>query len=287
MRVLIENPNSSPARDLIAIRGLRQAVRDTIRDAKTRLTQLDIERTLSRCCRTDRKKVRSAIKELVDRQELMYVSDFGHTFVEASLHKPIRITSNVVLKPWNCSFEQDPGDIVVSLCHGISFGSGQHPTTRLCLKGLAFLQRNVETSWRGEKTRAVDIGTGSGVLIITALKMGVASGIGIDIDACARSEARGNVAYNGLSERISISSEPIETFKEAFNLMLANLRSPTLKSFLPLLADRITPGGRILLSGIKYEELDSFLEHSQEIGLRQEWVGKEHGWAAIVFFKLS
>lgn len=281
----MENPKSSTTGDLIAVRGVRQAVRDTLRDAKTRLTPLDIERTLSRSCRINRKKVRLAIKELVDRQELMYVSDFGRTFVETSLHKPIRITSNVVLKPWNCSFKQDPGDVVVSLCHGISFGSGQHPTTRLCLKGLGFLQQSAGISWRGQNTRAIDIGTGSGVLIITALKMGVASGVGIDIDACARSEAVRNVACNGLSERISILSEPFETFKESFNLILANLRLPTLEPLLPLLADRITPGGRILLSGIKNEEIDLFLEHSRGSGLCREWVGNEQGWAAIVFFK--
>lgn len=266
---------------------VKQAVRETIRDADTRLTLLDIERRLSRHCRGDRRAVRSAVKELVDQRELMYVSDFGHTFIEASIHKPIRVTSTIVLKPRECTVEQNAGDIVVSLCYGTSFGSGRHPTTRLCLKGLEYLQRNESGPWRGEKTRALDIGTGSGVLIITALKMGIASGVGIDIDPCAISEARGNVADNGLSERITISSKPFETVEEAFNLILANLRLPTLKSFLPQMVDRITPGGSMLLSGIKSEELDSFIKQSHRFGLNREWVGEERGWAAIVFYKES
>jgi ribosomal protein L11 methyltransferase len=266
---------------------VKQAVRETIRDADTRLTLLDIERRLSRHCRGDRRAVRSAVKELVDQRELMYVSDFGHTFIEASIHKPIRVTSTIVLKPRECTAEQNAGDIVVSLCYGTSFGSGRHPTTRLCLKGLEYLQRNESGPWRGEKTRALDIGTGSGVLIITALKMGIASGVGIDIDPCAISEARGNVADNGLSERITISSKPFETVEEAFNLILANLRLPTLKSFLPQMVDRITPGGSMLLSGIKSEELDSFIKQSHRFGLNREWVGEERGWAAIVFYKES
>ncbi len=266
---------------------VKQAVRETIRDADTRLTFLDIERRLSRHCRGDRRAVRSAVKELVDQRELMYVSDFGHTFIEASIHKPIRITSTIVLKPRECTAEQNAGDIVVNLCYGTSFGLGRHPTTRLCLKGLEYLQRNESGTWRGEKTRALDIGTGSGVLIITALKMGIASGVGIDIDPCAISEARGNVADNGLSERITISSKPFETVEEAFNLILANLRLPTLKSFLPQMVDRITPGGSMLLSGIKSEELDSFIKQSHRFGLNREWVGEERGWAAIVFYKES
>ena len=68
--------------------------------------------------------------------------------------------------------------------------------------------------------------------------MGIASGVGLDIDPCAISEARGNVAYNGLSERITISSKPFETFEESFNLILANLRLPTLKSFLPQMVEQ-------------------------------------------------
>jgi len=284
MRSLTEKPNHSPKK-IFRAQAVRQAVRETIQDADTRLTLLDIQRRLSRYCRGDRKAVRSAIKELVDQQELMYVSDFGHTFIETSIHKPIRITTTIVLKPWDCTLEQDAGDIIVSLCYGTSFGSGQHPTTRLCLKGLEYLQQNESGLWRGEKTRALDIGTGSGVLIIAALKMGITSGVGIDIDPCAISEARDNIAHNGLSERITISSEPFETVEETFTLILANLRLPTLKLFLPQMVERVTPGGKILLSGVKSEELESIVKQSYQFGLNRVWNCEERGWVAIVFQK--
>ena len=101
-----------------------QAVRDTIRDAKTRLTPFDIQRRLCRQRQLDRRTIRSAIEQLVNEREFMYVSDFGHTFIEPSLHKPIHISRSIVLKPWDCTFEQDDGEVVVSLCHGTSFGSG-------------------------------------------------------------------------------------------------------------------------------------------------------------------
>jgi len=217
----------------------------------------------------------------------MYVAEFGRTFIEASIYKPIRMTATIVLKPWDCAVEQETGDIVVSLCCGTSFGSGRHPTTRLCLKGLEYLQQNRSELWRGGKTSAIDIGTGSGVLIITAVKMGITSGAGIDIEPCAIAEARDNVAYNGLSKRITISSQPFEAFGNAFNLILANLRLPTLMSFLPQMVSQNTPGGRILLSGLKNEELDSFIKQGRRLGLNREWVGVEQGWAAVVLHKES
>jgi ribosomal protein L11 methyltransferase len=284
MRSLSEKPNHK-TKENSRVQTVQQTVLETLRNADTRLTLLDIERQLSRYCRDDRRAVRSAIKELVNQRELMYVSDVGHTFIETSIYKPIRITETIVLKPWDCTLEPGAGDIVVSLCHGSSFGSGQHPTTRLCLEGLEYLLRKEFVAWLGKKSRVLDLGTGSGVLIITAVKMGLASGVGLDVDPCAVSEARGNVAYNGLSERITISSEPFEAFEEAFNLIMANLRLPTLTSFLPQMVYRTTPGGRILLSGIKSEERDSFIKQGHGLGLNREWVGEEHGWAAIVFYK--
>lgn len=284
MRSLSKKTNHNP-NAASRVQTVQQSVLETLRDADTRLTLLDIEKRLSRYCRDDRSAVRSAIKELVDQRELMYVSDFGHTFIETSIHKPIRITAAIVLKPWECTFEKNAGDIVVSLCCGTSFGSGRHPTTRLCLKGLEYLQLNDSDLWRGEKTSVMDIGTGSGVLIITALKMGIASGIGLDIDPCAIAEARGNAAHNGLSERITISSKPFETYKDSFSLIMANLRLPTLKSYLPQMVERITPGGSMVLSGIKSEESDSFIKQSHGLGLNREWFGEERGWVGIVFNK--
>ena len=267
------------------MRKIRKAVRETIRLAETRLTLLDIERRLSRYGLSDRKAIRSAVRTLVDRQELMFVSDFGRTFIEASLHKPIRITSSIILKPLNCNVKQSPGDIVVSLCHGTSFGSGQHPTTRLCLKGLDSFVGNGLTSILGEKATVLDIGTGSGVLIITALKMGFVSGVGIDIDACAISEAQSNVHINGLSNKITISAQPFEEIAGTYSLIIANLRLPTLKSFLPIMVDRVKAGGMILLSGVKCQESGTILNHGLGLGLHQAWTADEKGWAAIGFQK--
>jgi ribosomal protein L11 methyltransferase len=284
MRSLSKKHNPKQ-QEISGMQEIRQAVRETIRNAKTRLTLLDIERQVSRYCIGDRRAVRSVIKELVEQQEFMYVSDFGHTFIEASLHKPIRITSSIILKPLNCTVKQGPGDIVVNLCHGASFGSGQHSTTRLCLKGMEYFLGRNSVPMRHENTSALDIGTGSGVLIISALKMGIATGKGIDIDPCSVSEARNNVACNGLSNRISISAQPFDKITESYDLILANLRLPTLKSFFPQMVSQTKPGGVILLSGIKSEERATIVKQSRGLELCQKWMEEKRGWVAIGFQK--
>jgi len=284
MQSLSEKQNPEQ-KEVSGMREIRQAVRETIRVAETRLTLLDIERRLSSSCLCGRRAVRLAIRELVDRQELMYVSDFGHTFIEISLHKPIRITNSIILKPLNCTVEQSPGDIVVSLCLGSSFGSGQHSSTRLCLKGMEYFLGKESVPMPSKNTSALDIGTGSGVLIIAALKMGIASGMGIDIDPCSISEARNNVACNGLLNRIVISPQPFEKIVESYDLILANLRLPTLKSFFPQMVSQTKPGGAILLSGIKSEERASIVRQSRGLELHQKWMDEERGWAAIGFQK--
>jgi ribosomal protein L11 methyltransferase len=284
MRSPSEKPSHNPQKHQPA-REIQQAILEAIHDTPRRLTPLEIEKRLSRFYPCDRKTIRSAIRELVDRRELMYVNEFGHTFIEPSLHKPIRVTTSIILKPLNCSVEQSPGDIVVSLDHGTSFGSGQHPTTRLCLKGLESLIGKEPVPMLGENTRALDIGTGSGVLLITALKMGIASGVGIDIDPCAISEAQGNVKNNGLTNRVTISAQPFEKTTELYDLILANLRVPTLKSLFPQMVGRTRPGGALLLSGIKNEERKSVVKLSDRMGLNQVWMDEEHGWTAIGFQK--
>ena len=99
----------------------------------------------------------------------------------------------------------DPGDIVVNIKAGAAFGTGCHPTTRLALTGLEKVCKNNLIPIGTENCRVLDIGTGSGVLSIAALKMGLDQGIGLDIDPCARAEAAENAVLNGLSKRLEIS----------------------------------------------------------------------------------
>lgn len=151
---------------------------------------------------------------------------------------PIRINERLWIVPtWHAT--PDPAAINLILDPGMAFGTGSHPTTRLCLDWLS------ETIRGGEKV--LDYGCGSGILAIAAAKLGAGSVLGVDIDDNALTAARDNAAKNRVTLELRHSREPLE---ETFDLVVANILTNPLCVLAPLLAARVAPGGRIALSGV-------------------------------------
>jgi len=262
---------------------LQQKILSIIGDAERRRTPADLQELIFGDKREGKKLLRNAIRELIDRQKLMYVSELGHTFLIAALNKPVRLSDRVVLKPEECSFDEGPGDIVINFQHGVSFGGGQHPTTRLCLRGLEELIRLRPDLMKLDNTSALDIGTGSGILIIAAVKIGLNMGLGVDVDPISIAEAKKNVHMNNLDNRIRILSQPFESIDNSFDLIMANLRWPTLDSYLPKMIQNLKNGGNLLLSGIQSQERDDLVELGEQNALKLVWKKEEKGWAAVSF----
>ena len=114
--------------------------------------------------------------------------------------------------------------------------------------------------------RILDIGTGSGVLAIAALKLGLEMGLGLDIDPCARVEASENAELNGLSQRMDISGCSLDTLQGVFFLITANLRFPTLKAYLKNMIDLTETGSFLVISGIKINEISKWKICPRELG---------------------
>ncbi|NJL59367.1 MAG: methyltransferase domain-containing protein [Desulfobacteraceae bacterium] len=242
----------------------------------------DIERELRKQFSVGRKEISSALKLLLAENELKYTSPDGHSFIEVSRDKAIRVTDRIVLKPPDISFDSHTDDVVIDLAFGASFGSGSHPTTRLALAGIeyALYEKNLLTDH--VQSSALDIGTGSGVLAIAAVKMGIAHAVGIDIDPCARAEASENVKLNGLSDKIIIEDRNIDTISRKFSMILANLRLPTLKYMFPKISQLIEPGGIIVISGIYTHEVsDSDMLYANRFV--REWKNDATGWTALIY----
>lgn len=256
---------------------------EVVTGARKRLTPLALKRRVGQADGLlERGRIESAIKRLVEQKALVYSYQFGNSFLEPSFEKPVRVAASIVLKPPACTYDHLPGDIVVTIKAGTAFGTGCHPTTRLALTGLEKVCRDYLPGGKGPGKRVLDIGTGSGVLMIAALKFGVEQGIGLDIDACARAEASENAALNGLSQRMEISARSIDTLEGMFFLVTANLRFPTLKAYFNKM-DRLTAfGGFMVLSGIKDYEINSLKDMSRLHGMTIYWEGKELGWGALV-----
>jgi len=151
---------------------------------------------------------------------------------------PIRISPRLWIVPtWH--MPADPAAINIALDPGLAFGTGSHPTTRLCLRWLDANLASGET--------VLDYGCGSGILAIAALKLGAGNAIGVDIDAQAVQASRDNVQANHVRADFFL---PDDIRLAQYDVVVANILTNPLRALAPLLAGATRPGGRIVLSGI-------------------------------------
>ncbi|GBC62020.1 50S ribosomal protein L11 methyltransferase [Desulfonema ishimotonii] len=235
---------------------------------------------LSRAFGLQGKAAKAAIRQLINRGDLVYTDRHGRTVIEKSFCRAVRVSERVVLTPPGISFAPRPQDVVVRLSHGASFGTGHHPTTRMSVRGIDHILGSTGLAQTPD-TALLDIGTGSGVLAVTALALGIGSGIGLDIDPCAVSEARSNAELNGFQHRLKIAATPLEKTEGPFTLIIANLRFPTLKQISPQMVRLAAPRSALVLSGIRAEELSPLKMLYTGLHFRPVWEETEKDWAAV------
>ena len=266
---------------------LQEDILEAVGASPELLTFGKLEKVLKSRLEIKRDDLKRAVDALVTEGELTYSYKHGCSFLEKSFEKPVRISKRIILVPDRIKFSGGPDDVVIRMQSGISFGRGDHPTTRLVLRGIEYVFE--EAGFSGEKEinpGALDIGTGSGVLAIACVKFGAVSAIGIDTDPCARKEAVENVGINGLGKRIEISDMPVEKIKGRFSIVTANLRYPTLISLYPLMVKRTGKGSMLVFSGIKISEANDLclLYSKNHFIMRREEHEKE--WSSFVFRRI-
>lgn len=181
---------------------------------------------------------------------------------------PIQISERLWITP---SWHKAPAGNAVNLQldPGLAFGTGSHPTTRLCLKWL-------DTQIKGGES-VLDYGCGSGILTIAALKLGAGSAVGVDIDEQAIRASNGNAAQNNVQAHFYL---PDGLPQGQFDVVVANILANPLRMLGEMLAARTKQGGRIVLSGL-------LAEQSEELGeIYSQWFDiepaeTEEGWARL------
>jgi ribosomal protein L11 methyltransferase len=129
--------------------------------------------------------------------------------------------------------------------------------------------------------KCLDIGTGSGVLAIAAVSLGLQSAVGVDIDAVACHEARNNVALNGYDREIQIADVSLDKLPDhSFDLIMANLRPPTLVMLVSQIVRLSASKAFIVLTGFRRDEDSRLLRKIVSAGFSVIWQGEEAGWAA-------
>jgi len=171
-------------------------------------------------------------------------------------------------------FHAEPGDI--RLRDAAAFGTGLHPTTALCLEAL---EEAVDVACPDV---VLDVGTGSGVLALGALRMGVRRAVGIDIDAQALAVAAENARLNALGERLQLIRGGPDAVAGTWPLVVANVLAAPLIEMAPALVRRVGHHGRLVLSGIPSSVEPDVDRTYRRLGLRHVRATSRAGWVALV-----
>lgn len=198
--------------------------------------------------------------------------------------KPLRISKDIVIKPTWERYAPLGRDIVIDIDPGMAFGTGQHPSTRMCINTLEELLR---TNKDIEKWEALDVGTGTGILAICCAKLGIGKVVALDLDPKAVEIASKNVAINRVDDKIEILNRDVSMYTGEFDLIVANLTANALINLRPHLDRMIKPGGFIILSGIMDQDGANVttIYNTKNITLDSTLTEKE--WVCYVFKKRS
>ena len=189
----------------------------------------------------------------------------------------LRVGRHLVIRPTWRRHRRQPGDVVIAMDPGMAFGTGLHPTTRLCLAALEPLAE------RGalDGARVLDVGCGSGILSIAALELGAASALGVDTDPIAIEATDANARRNRLARRVRARVGSLPSGEALFEVVLANLIAGVLVMLAPALREEIRPGGALLASGIFIDREAEVVAAFEAVGLVVVARTSEGEWVAL------
>lgn len=187
---------------------------------------------------------------------------------------PREVTPRLVVKPSWTAWEARAGQVVIDIDPQMAFGTGEHATTRGCL-------RLLDTALR-PGDRVLDVGSGSAILAIAAARLGAASVVAVEYDADANLNARENLARNGVAEQVwlveALADKALLGELGRFDLVLANILSGVIRPLLPALHDALAPDGRLIVSGILRAESADVAHAAEAAGFRVARVDEEEEW---------
>jgi ribosomal protein L11 methyltransferase len=209
------------------------------------------------------------------RTRIVLEEDWAHAWKR---HFPVlRVGRRLVIRPTWRRHRRAPNDVVIALDPGMAFGTGLHPTTRLCLAGLEDLADRGLLAGR----RVLDLGTGSGILAIAAVRLGAADALGIDTDPIAVEATIANARRNRVVRRVRARLGSLPTGEPAREVVVANLIASLLVTLAPLLREEVLPGGALLASGIFIDREAEVRAAFAEAGMSVVGRSVDGDWVAL------
>jgi ribosomal protein L11 methyltransferase len=190
------------------------------------------------------------------------------------LRKPRPIGERLLLARGGAPPSRTGNRITLFLDFRSAFGTGGHGTTEGCLLAI---ERHLRSG-----VGVLDVGTGTGILALAALRLGAGRVTAVDIDRAACLETRRNLALNGIEHGIDVIEGGLEKAEGKFGLVVANLRTPILAELMGGLCGKVAEGGLLILSGILERELPSFQVLLERRFLKAVETRRIHGWMTLV-----
>jgi ribosomal protein L11 methyltransferase len=211
-------------------------------------------------------------REFKLQQEEVPEEDWMEVF--RSQHTTVRVSDRLLIRPTWC----DPtGNGEIVLDPGLAFGTGSHPSTRMCLVLLDSVVSNPAPE------RMLDLGTGSGILAIAGARLGIRDVFAVDIDPVAVHVTKENAQKNDVGNLIRTAEGSIDQAEGLFDIITANIAAGPLERLAPQIAKHVKPGGHLILSGILEEEIKPVVNAFTACGLERVEVMTEKVWAAALF----
>jgi len=187
---------------------------------------------------------------------------------------PRKLTERLVVKPTWTDWAAAPGEIVIDIDPQMAFGTGEHATTRGCLRLLDRLLR--------PGARVLDVGSGSAILAIAAAMLGAAEVLAVEFDPDANINARENLEQNGVQNQVTLieamADQKLLEELGTFDVILANILSGIIRPLLPAFQAALKPGGTLIVSGIMDSEHQDVVSAAEAAGLQVVSTEPEEEW---------
>lgn len=205
----------------------------------------------------------------------LYAEDWNAVFM--AQWKPVQLTERTWVVPsWEReSFHAPEGALVMWLDPGVAFGTGTHETTQLCSRGLEALCRDRPPA------QLLDVGTGSGILSVLALKLGVGQAHGTEIDPSAVKAALANARDNGVGDRFTATLDAPDHWGAVHDAVVANVLAEPLLMLAPAIAGAVKPGGVVMLSGLLVSQRESIAARYADVGVVVTGEATENDWLRL------
>lgn len=219
--------------------------------------------------------------ELAESLELEIFSSSTQVWMDGwkESFKPIATKNFYVYPPWENTTDMGQR-LPIVIEPGMAFGTGQHATTQLCLEMFEAIHA---AGGLAPNSRVLDVGTGTGILAIAAVKLAASAVVATDIDVDAIMAAKANAAANGVVMEFLSTSLPGDPKlgQKKFDLIFANILFVVLARMVADLALFLRPGGHLLLSGLLEEDAEQMLSICQQSGLRASGQRARDGWLCL------